>query len=243
MSTSDLPSGSVAERLAQDVQRRGDGVSLVCFEAHDLDELQRTLQRGGGRFAFEVPVEVGDERMNMVESCGTTFVFAHHKPGHWEKWRRGELSARGEVPELKTRHRVESCCSVDIVTNDLAAAGSWFEQVLGGPGVPVEIDDGAERCQALEFPVAGVEVLRVAAPEISRAAGTASGPLGRHLARHGEGVARIGLRVADLDLAAAELGQSGIQCESLAMGGERGWRYTRTGPIHGVVFELTSHAA
>jgi hypothetical protein len=142
MSTSASPNGFVAERLAHDVERRGDGVSLVCFEAHDLDQLQKVLEGEGSRFVFDVPVEVGDERMNMVERCGVNFVFAHHKPGHWEKWRRGELSGSGKVPRLRTRHRVDSCYSVDIVTDDLAVAGSWFEQVLGASGVPVEIDDG-----------------------------------------------------------------------------------------------------
>ena len=174
---------------------------------------------------------------------GVNFVFAHHKPGHWEKWRRGELSGRGKVPELKTRHRVEACYSVDIVTNDLAAAGNWFEQAFGVPGVAVELDDDTERCQALEFAIAGMEVLRVAAPETSNASRTVLGPLARHLAQHGEGVARMGLRVADVALAIAELEQSGIKCESRVLGRESGRRYTSSEPIHGLVFELSSNSA
>jgi hypothetical protein len=130
---------------------------------------------------------------------------------------------------------------VDLVTNDLAAAGSWFEQVLGATAVPVEIDDGTERCQALEFSIAGMEVLRVAAPQTSRASGSNLGPLARYFAQYGEGVARMGLRVADVAFATAELEQCGVKCESQPMEGESGRRYAFTEPIHGLVFELSSN--
>jgi hypothetical protein len=83
----------------------------------------------------------------------------------------------------------------------------------------------------VDFPLEGLERLRVVAPDPS-----GKDPVARHLAEKGEGVRTIGLRVADPAASKAILEGAGIGFQAGAATGG----VVTTEPVHGVTFELTT---
>jgi hypothetical protein len=232
MSPSDNPVGPIANDLAAELAAHGDGAYLICIETHDLDELQRRLEVMGARLEYAAPLDVGDERLNMLSLAGTRITLAYHTPGHWERWRGGALRGAGTPPRVRTAHRVQEATVVDVAVSDVTPVTSLLDQILG-PGWPtVTHDGGGEECRGLGYPLRGMKALRVLQPVL----GAPPGPISRHLDRRGEGVARLTFRVVDPVAADVELRGAGIPIDNKLTTAEA----ITTEPICGVAFTFTS---
>ena len=226
------PTGATALRLDAQIQRSGEGVTIAAFVAEDLDEIEPAYTARGGRFVYPQAIRVGDERLNLLQLCGVDIGFAHHDPGHWEKWRAGQFHGSASAPVPRTEgHRVETAHSIEFVTADLATTSDWFATIIGADGTPGKLEVAGAVHPVVDFPLEGLERLRVVAPDPS-----GKDPVARHLAEKGEGVRAIGLRVADPAASKAILEGAGIRFQDAgATGG-----VVTTEPIHGVTFELTA---
>jgi hypothetical protein len=225
--------GATAQRLDEQIERRGEGVTITAFVAEDLAEIEPAYRAQGGRFVYPEAIRVGDELLNMLELCGVDIGFAHHDPGHWEKWRAGQFHGTAAAPQPRTEgHRVLTCHSIEFVTSDLARTSGWFATITGAEGTPGKADTAAGH-PVVDFPLDGLERLRVIGPVDPPAA---DDPIARHLAERGEGVRTIGLRVTDPAASQRILEGAGFGFETT--GASAG--PVTTAPICGVRFELTA---
>jgi hypothetical protein len=225
------PIGVTAQRLSEEIDRRGEGVTIAAFVAEDLDEIEPAFIARGGRFVYPQAIRVGDERLNMLELCGVSIGFAHHDPGHWDRWREGHLHGSAAAPAVRTDHRVETCHSIEFVTGDLTTTSDWFATIIGAEGTPGKLEIAGAVHPVVDFPLEGLERLRVVGPDPA-----GRDPVARHLAEKGEGVRAIGLRVADPAASRRILEGEGIRFQDGATTGAQ----VTTEPIHGVTFELTA---
>jgi hypothetical protein len=235
MSPTDEPVGPVATDLAGELAAHGDGAFLLCFEAHDLDEVQGRLEANGARFEYETPLEVGDERLNMLTVAGTRITLAHHEPDHWDRWRRGALRGQSTPPAVRTEHRVIGTTVVDIAVEDLDPATVLLDQILGPPQAARVSTGNGEECRGFIYPLTGMEALRVLQPRPD----APPGPIRRHLSGRGPGVARLSFRIADVATAGTRLRAAGIALDEALSTPEA----ITTASICGMVFTFSSAAA
>jgi hypothetical protein len=184
---------------------------------------------------------VGDE--NLVTShpiCGVAAVIARHDDGHWERWDRGEFRhSSDKAPKVQTQHGVRRATVIEFVVGDLEAAAAGYAALLDEPRRPLDLGAGL---RGVEFPLAGLQALRVISPtgkpvtERDRLAQ-------RALDARGDQLTSICFEVDDLDATVGELREHGVELHEL--GAQAGYpdRAVVTEPRHGITFEYRSATA
>jgi hypothetical protein len=207
----------------------------------DLAATVAAMRARGVHFPSEVIRRVGDE--NLVTShpiCGVAAVIARHDDGHWERWDRGEFRhSSDKPPKVQTRHGVQRATVIEFVAGDLDAAAAGYAALLDEPPRTLELGPGLK---GVEFPLAGLQTLRVIAPtgqpatERDRLAQAA-------LDARGDQLTSICFEVADLDATVRELRAHGVELHEL--GAQPGYpdRAVVTAPRHGITFEYRSASA
>ena len=126
--------------------------------------------------------------------------------------------------------KVEGIDHIHVYVNDLEAAVKFFSDILGSHFVgPMEFPT-----IRTAFDDLGFEIIQPKTPDDLRA---------KFIEEHGEGIGAIGLKVANVDEAAAELEAKGVQIIRRRGGPDRDIQIALTDPksAYGVQFELVEY--